>query len=122
LDLAKNQLSNVGPLATVNGLSLLKLSDNSIEDIAPLAKQTQIRMLLLERNKISDLGTLVAAAKADAEGEKRFAPFLRLYLSGNPLSEAARSEQLRTLQGYGVRIEDSEKQAAQGTPADSAKP
>ena len=47
---------------------------------------------------------VVAAAKADFEGEKRFAPFLRLYLEGNPLSDAARNEQIPALAGFGVKV------------------
>ncbi len=105
LDLAKNQVSNLAPLTGFKGLSLIKLSDNAIEDIAPLAQQTQVRMLFLERNKIKDLAPLVAAAKADAAGAKNFAPFLRLYIVGNPLSDAAKSEQLKALEEAGVRID-----------------
>jgi hypothetical protein len=47
----------------------------------------------------------VAACKADAEGPKRFAPYLRLYLQGNPLSAAAKSTQIDELKKYGVRVE-----------------
>jgi hypothetical protein len=46
------------------------------------------------------------AAKADYEGPKRFAPYLRLYVSGNPLSDAGRTSQLATLRAYGVRVEN----------------
>lgn len=35
----------------------------------------------------------------------RFAPFLRLYLAGNPLSDAAKTSQLEALKKLGVRIE-----------------
>jgi uncharacterized protein (TIGR03067 family) len=105
LSLPQNQIKDVGPLAKVTKLSLLDLNDNQIEDVTPLAKQTEISMLLLERNKIADLTPLVTAAKADAEGQKRFAPYLRLYLKGNPLSEAAKSSQLPALKGFGVHIE-----------------
>jgi internalin A len=123
LDLAKNEVSNISPLSKLSGLSLLKLSDNRIEDISGLPKPMQIRMLLLERNKISDLASLVSAAKADAEGEKRFAPFLRLYLTGNPLSEVAQKDQLAALKTYGVRIEQSGSKesspTASGAPSQS---
>ena len=54
------------------------------------------------RNKIADLAPLVAAAKADAEGKKTFAPFLRLYTAGNPLSDAAKNEQIAALRSRGV--------------------
>ncbi len=105
LSLAQNRIKDVGPLAKVTKLFTLDLNDNQIEDVAPLAKEAPMTMLLLERNKISDLTPLVTATKADAEGQKRFAPYLRLYLKGNPLSEAAKSSQLPALKGFGVRIE-----------------
>jgi len=50
------------------------------------------------------LSPLVALAKKDAEGEQRLAPFLQLYLEGNPLSEPARTKQVEALKGFGVRV------------------
>jgi hypothetical protein len=70
-----------------------------------LTKQTEVTLLMLERNKITDLAPLLTWAKADAEGPKRFAPYVRLYLRGNPLSDTAKTEQLKALKGYGVRVE-----------------
>ena len=60
---------------------------------------------MIERNQIKDLKPLVDAAKADAAGPKRFAPYLRVYLKGNPLSDAAKSTQLEAFKAAGVRIE-----------------
>ena len=40
----------------------------------------------------------------DAVGDQRLAPYLRLYLRGNPLSEAARTHQIETLRKLGVRV------------------
>jgi Leucine-rich repeat (LRR) protein len=105
LDLAKNKVTNLAPLAEIKRFMTLKLSDNAIEDISVLANCKQLSMLFLERNKLTDLAPLVTSAKADAEGEKRFAPYLRLYLADNPLSDAAKNEQLATLKGIGVRID-----------------
>ena len=42
--------------------------------------------------------------KADAEGAKRFAPYLQLYLKDNPLSDEAKTKQLADLKAVGVRI------------------
>lgn len=109
LDLARNQISDIKGLTNVGVLSLLKLSDNQISDLAPLSKPLSVRLLLLERNKIVDLAPLVAATKADAEGEKRFAPFLRLYLTGNPLGEGAKTQQIEALKKVGVKVELGEK-------------
>lgn len=99
-----NAIADIAPLATVNKLSSLDLRGNQIVDLAPLSKQTQLRMLLVDRNKIADLAPLVALAKADAEGDRRLAPYLNLYLAGNPLSDAAKSAQLEALKQCGVRV------------------
>ena len=104
LSLNHNQIKDVSALAKVTRLSTLDLEDNQIESVAPLAKQTELSILMLRNNKIADLAPLAAACKADAEGQKRFAPYLRLYIEGNPLSEAAKSKQIPELQGYGIRI------------------
>ena len=102
---ARTRSRTSAPLATVTKLTVLDLNDNQIVDMAPLAKQTELSLLMLERNKIADLTPLVGMAKADAEGARRFAPYLRLYLAGNPLSDAAKTTQLMALKGFGVRLE-----------------
>ncbi len=89
LYLGKNQLTDIGPLAKLTRLSTLDLSDNQIDNVAPLASMTELNLLLLERNRIADLQPLVRAAQKDAAGPKRFAPFLRLYLAGNPIAAQA---------------------------------
>ena len=104
LSLDHNQVGDLSVLSKITRISTLDLNDNQIEDVTPLGKQTELSMLLLERNKIKDLAPLVTAAKADAEGPKRFAPYLQLYLAGNPLSDAAKNQQLAALKQYGVRI------------------
>ena len=83
----------------------LDLRENQVSDLAPLAKLNELSLLMLDKNQIADLGPLVTAAKADAAGPKRFAPYLRLYLTGNPLSDAAKAEQLPELKKIGVRLE-----------------
>jgi Leucine-rich repeat (LRR) protein len=105
LYLDHNQIADVAPLAKLTKLSTLNLKDNQIKDLGPVAKQTELRMLILEKNKIADLTPLVNAAKEDAEKDKRFAPYLRLYLKDNPLSDDAKTKQLEALKSFGVHIE-----------------
>jgi hypothetical protein len=107
LDLARNQITDIKELKIVDKLSLLKLSENQISDLSPLSKPLSVRKLILEKNKITDLAPLVAAVKADLEGEKRFAPFLWLYISDNPLSDTAKTQQIEALQSAGVKINKS---------------
>jgi Leucine-rich repeat (LRR) protein len=106
LNLDKNQVSDLKPLAKVNRLTTLVLSENQISDVSPLTSQTELMLLQLEKNKIADLAALVKWAKADADGAKRFAPYLRLYLAGNPLSAEAKTKQLPALKAAGVRLLD----------------
>ncbi len=106
LSLGHNQIQDIAPLAKLTKITTLELKENQISDLTPLAKDSELSLLMLERNRITDLTPLVAATKTDGEGPKRFAPYLRLYVSGNPLSDAARTSQLATLRGYGVRVTD----------------
>jgi hypothetical protein len=105
LYLAGNQIKDISPLAKVTRISTLDLKENQIEDLSPLTKQTDIRLLMLERNKIADLAPLVTLAEADSKGEKRVAPYLRLFLAGNPLKDGAKA-QVEALKKFGVRIEN----------------
>lgn len=105
LDLARNQIADVKEIAPVIArLNLLKLSENQIADLTPFAAAAPRMMLLLEKNKITDLAPLVESCKKDSEGDKRFAPFLRLYLIDNPLSDAAKGAQIEALKGFGVKV------------------
>jgi Leucine-rich repeat (LRR) protein len=105
LSAAKNKIKDLSVLEKITKLSTLDLRENQVEDLGPLGKQKELTLLLIERNQIKDLKPLVDAAKADSAGPKRFAPFLRVYLSGNPLSDAAKSSQIEALKAAEVRIE-----------------
>jgi internalin A len=104
LSLDHNQIKDIEALAKITRLSTLNLNDNQVENLTPLAAQTELSLLMFENNRVADLTPLVNMCKADVEGQQRFAPFLRVYLKGNPLAEAARSKELDALKGYGVRI------------------
>ena len=72
----------------------------------PLTSQTELRLLLLANNAIKDLTPLVELVQADAGDAKRIAPFLRVYLAGNPLSDEAKSSQIEALKAArGRRVE-----------------
>ena len=64
---------------------------------------TELRYTFLERNQLTDVSTLVEMAKKDMAGERRFVPYWKLYLAGNPLSDSgkAQSDELTKL---GVRV------------------
>ena len=105
LDLEGNRISDLKPLANLTRLSSLNLISNLVSDLSPLAGSREWRSLLLQDNQIQDLEPLVDMAKKDFEGEKRFAPFWHIYLSGNLLTPAARRDQVEQLKGYDVRVQ-----------------
>src|SRR5438128_212367 len=87
LEAVGKEIKDVGVLEKLTKLSTLDLRDNQIEDVRPLTKQPDLKLLMIERNQIKDLTPLIDAAKADSAGAKLFAPYLRIYLDGNPLPE-----------------------------------
>jgi Leucine-rich repeat (LRR) protein len=101
LYLEGNPLESIQALSSLKGLERLDLRGTGISDLSPLANHTEWRYLFLSDNKITDLSVLVAAAKKDFEGQKRFAPFWKLYIGNNPLSDEAKTKQLAEITKYG---------------------
>jgi len=52
---------------------------------------------------LTDLSVLQEMAKKDLAGERRFAPYWKLYLAGNPLSDTGKT-QAQELAKQGVRV------------------
>jgi internalin A len=99
-----NPLGDLSPLAELTKLESLDLRKTGISDLAHLAGYTELDYLLLDGNKLTDLSVLVAMAQKDAEGQKRFAPFVKIYLAGNPLSDEAKGAQVEQLKKVGCRV------------------
>ena len=76
------------------------MRSNKIADLAPLAGFTDLSLLMLDANEIKDLGPFLKAVAADAQGAKRFAPYLRVSVAGNPVD----AKQLDALKALGVRL------------------
>jgi internalin A len=110
LSAGRNQIKDAGPIAKLTRLFTLDLQENQIADVAPLAPLHELSILILSKNKIADLGPMVEAMKADASGAKRYAPYLRLYLAGNPvLTDPAKKPQLEALKVIGARLDEPTK-------------
>lgn len=100
-----NKIAELKPLAKLAWLSSLDLRNNQISDLSPLAELTELRYLMLDHNQVTDLEVLVNMAEQDAGGEQRFAPFWKLYLGGNPLTDAAKSTQVKKLEELGADVQ-----------------
>ena len=91
-----NKIEAIGPVIKLSRLSSLDLRSNLLEDLSPLAGLTELKYLILDDNKIADLGILIAMAKKDLEGKKRFAPYWQIYLTGNPVKKEQLDELRKT--------------------------
>ena len=105
LYLQKNQIRSIEGIGNLKWLSSLQLNDNEITNLSGLKGCNNLYYLFLENNKIEDLAPLVEMVEADKE--RRFAPFLNLFLKGNPLSDKAKNEQIPKLKELGVRVKSS---------------
>ena len=63
-----------------------------------------MRLLIASGNENLDLNPLADACEADAQGERRFAPYLRLYLDDTLLKNEPQATAVGRLQKVGVRI------------------
>ena len=106
LDLDRNKVTDLGPLASLTWLSTLGLRENDVTDLTPLKGMTELRFTFLEGNAIEDLSPLAAMAEKDANGDRNFAPYWRVYVAKNPLSDTAKKQQIPSLRKLGVRVED----------------
>ncbi|HCK52573.1 MAG TPA: leucine-rich repeat domain-containing protein [Planctomycetaceae bacterium] len=109
LYLDNNKVADLGPLKGLKWVANLALRNNQVKDVGALANMTELRYTFLEGNKVTDLGPLVTMAQKDAKGDRRFAPYWNLYVSGNPLSDAAKGGQITALKKVGVRVDPKPK-------------
>ena len=104
LYVAGNPITDFGPVSQLKWLSSFDAKGCNISDLSFLKPLTELNYVMLADNKISDLGVLVEMAQADAAGAKRFAPFWRLYVYGNPFSDAANQQQIPALKAAGSKV------------------
>ena len=91
-----NQIIDITPLANLKNLKELWLHNNQIAEVGPLAGLYDLERLSLKNNQIEDISALVANTSL-GEGDE-------VHLTGNPLSDKARNEQIPALQARGVDV------------------
>ncbi|TWU51321.1 leucine-rich repeat domain-containing protein [Rubripirellula reticaptiva] len=106
LDLSQNQISNLSPIRKFGWLTTLDITGNEVESLESLTELHELDILMMSRNKVKDLSPLVKMCRKDAEGDRRFAPYLDVYLGENPIDEKAKTQQVNKLQSFGVDVYD----------------
>ncbi len=103
---ARNPLKDTATLAELTWLESLDLQETGLTSLEPLRQLGELKRLVLRKNQLTELEPLVAACEADANGPRRFAPFLKLDVLENPLNDTG-TAQLKKLQEFGVRVAES---------------
>ena len=103
LALDGNQVRSLDHVKSMKWLSSLDLRANGLKDISPISSLTELKYLVLEGNQLEDLSTLVDMAKKDADGERRFSPFWRIYLANNPFKDDSK-DQIKKIVELGGRV------------------
>ncbi|TWT50304.1 Internalin-A precursor [Rubripirellula amarantea] len=108
VDFSTNQVSDLAPIANLKWLSTLNADGNQVESLTPLKGLGELDLMMIRRNKIRDLTPLIEMCEADFNGDRKFAPYLDIYISGNPIDDATLNEQIQRLQALGVDVEDDQ--------------
>jgi len=101
---SKNPIKDFSVLASLPSVDTIHLNETGFQDLRVLTRLKQLKSLQLRGNQINDLEPLVQICKEDYEGKKRFAPYLKVNIQANPLSEAGHAEQIAKIRETGVRL------------------
>ncbi|MCY3549685.1 MAG: leucine-rich repeat domain-containing protein [Candidatus Poribacteria bacterium] len=95
LNIDRNPISSIGPLANLTNLRLFSATGAGIFDLTPLANLTKLETLDLKENKISDISPVAALIQLK-----------RLFLGGNKISDVSPIANLTQLKWGDLRRND----------------
>jgi Leucine-rich repeat (LRR) protein len=120
---SKNPIENFLPLSTLPNVDTLQLNQTGLADLSRIGLfgsafeegRTKLKNLELRDNQITDLSLLVEMGGANKQRSKSLSN-LEIDLTGNPLSDSARTEQIPKLQSFNVFVELNQKQTSSSLP------
>jgi len=104
LDVGGSPIEDLGVIGELRGLQTVNLKGCGVKSLDFAKSLRELRLLILTENGELDLVPLADACEADAQSERRFAPYLRLYVDEALLKEESKSAVLGRLRAVGVRI------------------
>jgi len=113
---SKNPIEDFSALSTLSNVDTLQLNETGLVDVSRIVLlgsafeegRTKMKNLELRDNHITDLSLLVDMMGASKQRSKSLSN-LKIDLTGNPLSDSARTEQIRKLQSFHVFVELNQK-------------
>jgi len=104
LDVSGSPIEDAGVIGELKGLQTINIKGCAIKSLEFTRSLREVRLLIASGNENLDLNPLADACEADAQGERRFAPYLRLYLDDTLLKNEPQATAVGRLQKVGVRI------------------
>jgi Leucine-rich repeat (LRR) protein len=104
LDVAASPIEDLNGIAELRGLQTVNLKGCNVKTIEFAKSMREVRLLILQENPEVDLTALIEACQADAKENRRFAPFLRLYVDDSLVQNASKAAWFEELKAIGVRI------------------
>jgi internalin A len=113
---SKNPIEDFSAFSTLSNVDTLQLNKTGLVDLRSIGLfgsafeegRTKLKNLELRDNRITDLNLLVEMGEASQKRSKSLSN-LKIDLTGNPLSDSARTEQIPKLQSFNVFVELSQK-------------
>ncbi len=113
---SKNPIEDFSALSTLSNVDTLQLNKTGLVDLRRIGLlgsafeegRTKLKNLELRDNQITDLNLLVETGEVSQKRSKSLSN-LKIDLTGNPLSDSARTEQIPKLQSFNVFVELSQK-------------
>jgi internalin A len=102
LDVGGSPIEDLGIASELRGLQTVNLKGSSVKSLDFVRPLKELRLLILTENDALDLTPLAEACEADSE--RRFAPYLRLYLDEALTKDESKAAVLDRLRQVGVRI------------------
>lgn len=104
LDVSGSPIEDLAVAAELKGLQTVNLKGCGVKSLDFTKALRELRLLILNDNASVDLSALADACEADAAKDRRFAPYLRLYLDDAMLKDESKTAVIDRLKAVGVRI------------------
>ena len=104
LDIAGSPVEDLNGISELRGLQTVNVKGCGIKGLDFTKSMRELRLLIVQENPAVDLSALADACEADSKENRRFAPFLRLYVDEALVKDESKAAWFDRLKGTGVRI------------------
>ena len=104
IDVSGSPVEDLNGIAELRGLQTINLKGCNVKGLDFAKSMREVRLLILQENPEVDLTALVDACELDSKENRRFAPFLRLYVDESLVQNPSKANWFEKLKAVGVRV------------------